>query len=177
MEEMTLALRAEALETRIFTLRGFRVMFSTDLAKLYGVQPKALMQAVSRNAERFPPDFMFKLSVEEAVSLKSQFVTSSWGGARKLPHAFTQEGVAMLSSVLRSPQAVRGNVEIMRAFVRLRMMLSEHRNLVGAGLLGEFDELQIAEASFLEDRARLGSPGPISGGLHNSRNPHFLHVS
>jgi hypothetical protein len=109
------------IESRIHVLRGQRVMLSPDLAELYGVQPKALVQAVKRNAARFPADFMFQLRAAEVRILKSQSVTSSWGGARRArPYAFTEQGVAMLSSVLRSPRAVAVNVEIMRAFVRLR---------------------------------------------------------
>ncbi len=87
------------------------------------------MQAVRRNVERFPDDFMFQVSAEEWENLKSQSVTSSWGGIRKMPYAFTEQGVAMLSSVLRGDRAVQVNIEIMRAFVRLRQVLSEHKDL------------------------------------------------
>jgi phage regulator Rha-like protein len=105
-------------------------MLSTDLAELYGVEPRALVQAVKRNIERFPEDFMFQLNEEEFSDLKSQFVTSSWGGIRRAaPYAFTEQGVAMLSSVLRSKRAVQVNVEIMRTFVRLRRMLASHEDL------------------------------------------------
>jgi phage regulator Rha-like protein len=105
-------------------------MLSTDLAELYGVEPRVLVQAVKRNIERFPEDFMFQLNEEEFSDLKSQFVTSSWGGIRRAaPYAFTEQGVAMLSSVLRSKRAVQVNVEIMRAFVRLRRMLATHEDL------------------------------------------------
>ena len=110
-----------AIEARIHTIRGVRVMLSTDLAVLYGAPPKALVQAVRRNRGRFPKDFLFQLTATEQRNLKSQSVTSSWGGARRArPYAFTEQGVAMLSSVLRSARAVHVNVEIMRAFVRLR---------------------------------------------------------
>jgi hypothetical protein len=108
------------IEERIHVVRGHRVMLSPDLAQLYGVEPRALVQAVVRNRRRFPPDFMFQLSARELGNLKSQIVISSWGGRRARPYAFTEQGVAMLSSVLRSRLAVRVNVEIMRAFVRLR---------------------------------------------------------
>ena len=105
-------------------------MLSGDLAPLYGVAPKALVQAVKRNRERFPRDFMFQLTKAEFTNLKSQFVTSSWGGIRRaLPYAFTEEGVAMLSGVLHSERAVKVNVAIMRAFVRLRRMLATHHEL------------------------------------------------
>jgi hypothetical protein len=96
-------------------LRGQKVMLSTHLALLYGVEAKALVQAVKRNLDRFPSDFMFQLTIQEVNNLKSQFVTSSWGGARRAPpYAFTQEGVAMLSSVLRSPKAIADIIEAIR---------------------------------------------------------------
>jgi hypothetical protein len=121
---------AERIEQGILLLRGEKVMLSPDLARLYGVAPRALVQAVKRNAERFPADFMFQLTQEETDNLKSQFVTSSWGGARRAtPYAFTELGVAMLSSVLRSERAVRVNIEIMRAFARLRRLLATHADL------------------------------------------------
>src|SRR6478736_7317782 len=118
-----------ALATRIYLIRGVRVMLSTDLAELYGVEPKVLTQAVRRNRQRFPRDFMFQLTAREFRNLKSQIVTSSWGGSRKAPYAFTEQGVAMLSSVLRSARAVRVNVAIMRAFVRVREMLLSNADL------------------------------------------------
>jgi hypothetical protein len=104
-------------------------MLSTDLAELYEVEARVLVQAVKRNRERFPEDFMFQLTRAEYANLKSQFVTSSWGGARAAPYAFTEQGVAMLSSVLRSPRAVQVNIAIMRAFVKLREILGSHRDL------------------------------------------------
>ena len=121
---------AARIESRILLLRGHRVMLSSDLAALYGVEPRALVQAVKRNRERFPDDFMFQLSAQEFAHLKSQIVISSWGGARRAsPYAFTEQGVAMLSSVLRSKRAVLVNVEIMRTFVRLRRLLADHAEL------------------------------------------------
>ena len=117
------------IELSILTLRGQRVMLSSDLARIYGVEPRTLMQAVKSNSERFPADFIFQLELEEWQNLKSQFVISSWGGVRTAPYAFTEQGIAMLSSVLRSPQAVQVNIEIMRAFVRLRRILSEHQEI------------------------------------------------
>ena len=119
----------ERIHSAILFFRGQKVMLDADLDALYGVSTKVLLQAVKRNAERFPADFMFRLTAAEAKNLRSQFVTSSWGGRRNLPCAFTQEGVAMLSSVVRSPRAVQINIEIMRAFVRLRDVLATHRNL------------------------------------------------
>jgi len=126
------------IEQAILVIRGHRVMLSTDLAALYDVEPKVLVQTVKRNIERFPDDFMFQLTRDEYRILKSQFVTSSWGGARRaLPYAFTEQGVAMLSSVLRSKRAVQVNVEIMRTFVRLRRILAEN-----AGLARRLDDLE-----------------------------------
>ena len=115
-------------------------MLDRDLAQLYGVPTKAFNQAVRRNRDRFPPDFMFRLSKQEFENLRSQIVTSSlksqfaisssgWGGRRHPPYAFTEQGVAMLSSVLRSKRAIQVNVEIMRAFVRLRRMLASNEEL------------------------------------------------
>jgi hypothetical protein len=118
------------IESKIFIVRGQKVMVSSDLAILYQVQPKALIQAVKRNSSRFPSDFMFQLTRNEARKLKSQFVTSTWGGARRaLPYAFTEQGVAMLSSVLRSERAVQVNIAIMRAFLQLRALLATHEDL------------------------------------------------
>ena len=124
-----------AIESRILVLRGQRVMLDADLAQLYGVKVKALNQAVRRNADRFPDDFMFQLESDEADSLRSQFVTLDAAASRRgrhskyRPYAFTEQGVAMLSSVLKSKQAVRVNVEIIRAFVRLRSLIGENREL------------------------------------------------
>jgi hypothetical protein len=135
-EPMTLA---ERIEGRILLIRGQRVMLSTHLAELYGVEPKVLVQAVKRNASRFPEDFMFQLSREEFNNLKSQIVTSSWGGLRRAtPYAFTEQGVAMLSSVLSSRRAIQVNVAIMRAFVRMRQMLASNAEL--ARRLGELEK-------------------------------------
>ena len=120
----------ERIEQRIYFLRGEKVMLSTDLARLYQVAPRVLVQAVKRNVDRFPIDFMFQLTLEEFQSLKSQIVISSWGGLRRAaPYAFTEQEVAMLSSVLRSKRAVRVNIEVMRAFVRLRQMLATNEGL------------------------------------------------
>lgn len=117
------------IEQSILLLRGEKVILDHVLASMYGVTTGALTQAVRRNPDRFPPDFIYQLSPQEVALLKSQFVISSWGGRRRRPYAFTEQGVAMLSSVLRSPRAVRVNVEIMRAFVRLRRMLVSHADL------------------------------------------------
>ena len=110
----------EKIENRIFQTRGKRVMLDRDLAELYGVATKVLKQAVKRNQKRFPSDFAFRLTRIEVVNLRSQIVTSSWGGTRYPPYVFTEQGVAMLSSVLNSERAIMVNIQIMRAFVNLR---------------------------------------------------------
>lgn len=120
---------AERIERSILLIRGQKVMLDADLAKLYAVETKALNRAVRRNMDRFPMDFMFQLSAEEFHGLRFHFGTSSWGGRRYRPYAFTEQGVAMLSSVLNSPRAIQVNIEIMRAFVRLRAMLASHAEL------------------------------------------------
>ncbi len=119
------------IESRILALREQRVMLDADLAVLYGVQTKVLVQAVKRNLARFPADFMFQLSATEFGSLRSQFVTSNTGrgGRRTAPYAFTEQGVAMLSSVLGSPHAIAINIEIMRTFVRVRALAATHGDL------------------------------------------------
>jgi hypothetical protein len=120
---------AERIERSILLIRGHKVILDRDLALMYGVTTGNLNKAVSRNLDRFPVDFMFSLTRKEFENLKFHFGTSSWGGTRKPPRAFTEQGVAMLSSVLRSLRAVRVNIEIMRAFVRLRKMLATHADL------------------------------------------------
>jgi hypothetical protein len=118
---------AAQIERSILLIRGERVILDADLAALYEVATKVLLQAVKRHIERFPPDFMFQLTKEEFFILRSQSVTSSqWGGRRYPPYAFTEQGVAMLSSVLNSPRAIHVNIEIMRAFIRLRRLLASH---------------------------------------------------
>ena len=120
----------ERIERLILVIRGRKVMLSTHLADLYEVEPRALVQAVKRNIDRFPADFMFQLSKAEFINLKSQFVISNWGGLRRAaPYAFTEQGVAMLSSVLNSKRAVQVNIEIMRTFARLRQLMASHARL------------------------------------------------
>jgi len=136
---MTTSIPGNLIEKRIFVIRGHKVMVDRDLAELYGVATKVLNQAVKRNKKRFPADFMFRLTkgeVEEVVTicdrfgnLRSQNATSSWGGRRYTPYVFTEQGVAMLSSVLNSERAVQVNIAIMRAFVKLREVLSTHKEL------------------------------------------------
>ena len=130
MSEKTSVIPFERIASVIHVIRGQKVMLDRDLAKLYGVPTKALKQAVRRNVKRFPEDFMFILGGKEVVNLRSQIVTSSsWGGERYPLMAFTEQGVAMLSSVLNSQQAIDVNVAIMRAFVRLREFLASQAKL------------------------------------------------
>jgi hypothetical protein len=119
------------IENKIFVIRGQRVMLDADLAFLYGVETKVLNQAMKRNIERFPDDFMFQLTVEETSNLRSQFVTSSLGhgGKRKLPYVFTEHGVAMLSAILKSKQAVEMSIFIVRAFIKMRELLSTQKDV------------------------------------------------
>ncbi|MHB1646972.1 MAG: ORF6N domain-containing protein [bacterium] len=121
---------AELIENKIYLIRGQKVMLSMHLAELYDVEPMILVQAVKRNMERFPEDFMFQLSRNEFDDLKSQIVTSSWGGLRRAtPYAFTEQGIAMLSSVLNSKRAIKVNIQIIRSFVKLREIVSSHKDL------------------------------------------------
>ena len=129
MTEKQALIVAAQIETQILLIRGQKVMLSVHLAALYEVEPRVLIQAVKRNIERFPEDFMFQLNAEEFANLKSQIVISSWGGARTAPYAFTEQGVAMLSTVLNSQQAIEVNIAIMRAFVKIRETISRHRKL------------------------------------------------
>ena len=138
---------AELIERRIHIIRGQRVMLDEDLADLYGVLTKRLNEQVQRNTDRFPEDFTFQLTPQEFADLKSQFATSSLahGGRRKLPWAFTEHGIAMLSSVLNSPTAVRVNIQIIRTFVRMRRLLATPGELVT-------QLQQLAETVQLHDR-------------------------
>lgn len=112
------------IQSKIYEIRGQRVMLDFDLAELYQVETRRLNEAVKRNIKRFPKDFMFQLNVDEWIILKSQFATSRWGGTRKLPYAFTEQGLAMLSGVLNSDIAIQVNINIMRAFVAVRQMIA-----------------------------------------------------
>jgi len=120
----------ETIEKRFLLIRGQKVMIDSDLSELYGVTTKRLNEQVKRNKDRFPNDFMFQLRKEEFNNLKSHFVISSWGGIRRAtPYAFTEQGIAMLSSVLNSQQAIQVNIQIMRTFVKIREYLSTHKVL------------------------------------------------
>jgi hypothetical protein len=134
------------ITSRIYTIRGVKIMLDRDLAELYEVPTKALKQSVKRHIKRFPSDFMFELSYQEFKDLRSQIVTSSWGGTRYKPMAFTEQGVAMLSGVLNSGRAIEVNIQIMRAFVQLRRLVIDH-----AELKREIDELR----DLTEERFRI----------------------
>ena len=111
------------IQSKIYEIRNQKVMLDFDLAQLYEVETKVLNQSVKRNPDRFPEDFMFQLTEEEFNNLRSQFVTSSWGGKRYMPYAFTEQGVSMLSSVLKSKKAVQVNISIMRVFVAVKQLI------------------------------------------------------
>ena len=119
----------EKITSKIYLIRKEKVMLDSDLADLYGVETKVLVQAIKRNIDRFPKDFMFQLTADQYKILRSQFVTSNWGGRRYPPYVFTEQGVAMLSSVLKSKGAVKVNIAIMRAFVELRKFLYSNDKL------------------------------------------------
>ena len=125
---MSNAISVELIATKILLIRGKKVMLDKDLAKLYEVDTSQLTRQVKRNIDRFPEDFMFQLTKQEFQNLMCQIGISSWGGTRKLPYAFTEQGVAMLSGVLHSKRAIRVNIQIMRAFIQLKRMLLTNAN-------------------------------------------------
>ncbi len=129
-EKNSLMIPEEVIMSKIYLFRGRKVMLDMDLAELYGVDTKQLKRAVRRNDKRFPPDFMFELTQDEFKNLRSQFGTSSWGGIRYSPMAFTEQGVAMLSSVLNSDRAILVNIQIIRIFTKMREMLLTHRDIL-----------------------------------------------
>jgi hypothetical protein len=180
---MSKALKAysdEFVMSRIHVIRSQKVMLDRDLAALYDVETKVLKQQVKRNIDSFPEDFMFELTAKEFENLRSQFVTSSHGGARYLPMAFTEHGVLMLSSVLKNPRARAVNIQIMRLFVRMREMLLTHKDLLleleklnntskthGRKIEVIFRYLkqleQRQQQSELLDEIRRGKPRPVVG--------------
>ncbi len=119
----------EIILQKILLMRGQKVMLDRDLAEMYGVEVRVLNQAVKRNVTRFPEDFMFQLAQNEWRDLRSQFATSSWGGARKPPYAFTEQGVAMLSSVLNSETAIQVNIQIIRLFTKMKQLVLDNKDL------------------------------------------------
>jgi phage regulator Rha-like protein len=120
----------ERIISKIFLIRQQKVMLDSDLAEMYGVEARGLNQAVKRNIERFPADFMFQLTQKEFANLKSQIVTSSWGGKRKLPYVFTEQGVSMLSGVLNSPVAIQVHIRIIRIFSKMKEMMLSHKDIL-----------------------------------------------
>lgn len=137
MEQESLIIPDELLISKIYLFRDQKVMLDSELAELYGIETKKLNQAVNRNLDRFPIDFMFQLDQNEFLNLKSQFVTSSskfnkttWGGRRKLPYVFTEHGVLMLSSVLNSKKAVSVNIQLVRIFIKMRELLLTHKDIL-----------------------------------------------
>jgi phage regulator Rha-like protein len=122
-------MQPEVIQKRIYQIRGYNVMIDFDLAELYDVETKRLKESVKRNIDRFPPDFMFELSKKEFENLRSQYATSKRGGTRYMPFAFTEQGVAMLASVLNSTKAIQINIDIMRAFVFLRKLALSHHDI------------------------------------------------
>jgi hypothetical protein len=159
---MSVIVPRERITQTILLLRGHKVILDRDLAAMYGVSTRDLNKAVSRNLDRFPDDFLLQLTRSEFDDLKFQFGTSSWGGTRKLPRAFTEQGVAMLSSVLRSKRAIQVNIAIMRAFVRLREMISTNKAL--ARRLNELEKKYDAQFRVVFDAIRelMAMPEPKS---------------
>lgn len=159
MENLVLLAR---IEQRILFIRGHKVMLDSHLAALYGVETRTLVQAVKRNLARFPLDFMFQLENQDVSSLRSQIVISNMGrgGRRFLPYVFTEQGIAMLSTVLNSDRAIHVNIEIMRAFVRLRQILSTHKDL--ARKLAQLERKYDAQFRVVFDAIRkLMEPSPV----------------
>ncbi len=129
-KELQALVLEQKILNRIYVVRGEKIMLDRDLAEIYGVETKVFNQSVKRNTERFPKDFMFTLSEKEWENLRSQFVTSSWGGTRYRPNAFTEQGVAMLSSILNSKTAIEVNIRIIRVFTKLREYALTHKEIL-----------------------------------------------
>ena len=161
------------IQNLIYEIRGQKVMLDSDLAKLYQVETKVLNQAVKRNLKRFPPDFMFQLDSKEFTDLKSQIVTSSWGGTRKLPYAFTEQGVAMLSGLLHSDIAIEANIAIMRAFVQIREYL-----LATSSLSAELKELSAkGDLLQLQQEENLGAVNDLSEDVRQEIDNLYLAIA
>ncbi len=144
----------EVIEKKIFLIRGQKVMIDRDIAEMYGVETRRLNEQVRRNIKRFPEDFMFQLSKEEFGNLKSQIATSSWGGVRKTPLAFTENGVAMLSGVLTSDRAIEVNIQIMRTFTRLKTLALENNEL--KAIVAEIEKrLNSQESHIVENKKAI----------------------
>lgn len=138
----------ERVIRKIFVIRGQKVILDRDMAELYEVETKVFNQAVKRNLDRFPPDFMFQLTKKEFDNLRSQFVTSSWGGSRYLPYVFTEQGAGMLSSILNSKKAISMNIAIIRAFAEIRKVALHNKNIA--------DKLKLLEDRIGEHDLQLG---------------------
>jgi hypothetical protein len=151
----------ELIERKIYLIRGHKVMLDSDLAELYEVETRTLIQAVKRNINRFPSDFMFQLNYQEIAGLRSQFVTSKTGrgGRRYMPYVFTEQGVAMLSSVLNSDRAIEVNIHIMRAFVKLRELIASHKDL--ARKLNEMEKKYDVQFKVVFDAIRQLMSPPV----------------
>jgi ORF6N domain len=155
----------QAVERRIYMIRGQKVMLDADLAELYQVPTKRVNEQVQRNPGRFPTDFMFRLTAAEARNLRSQIATSRWGGRRNPPFAFTEHGVAMLSAVLASERAVKMSVLIIRAFVRMRELLANHKDLaIRVERIEDIQKRQVSVITILADEIgelkAIPPPGP-----------------
>jgi hypothetical protein len=183
-KKQPIVVSTDQIESQIYIVRGQRVMLDSDLAKLYGVPTKVFNQAVKRNSKRFPDDFSFVLTLQEFTNLRSQFVTSSLGhgGRRYLPRAFTEHGVAMLSSVLNSRIAIEVNIEIIRAFVRLRRLLATPGELAAQlQKLAETVQLHDEQIKVITDVLRKlmqPPPQPPKGriGFHTPRTANFRRI-
>jgi hypothetical protein len=160
MEQVHALVPTEVVEGVIIVVRGEKVILDRNIARLYEVETKTLVRAVKRNLDRFPGDFMFQLTAEETANLRYQIGTSSWGGSRYRPYAFTEQGVAMLSGVLRSERAVQVNVEIMRTFIRLRRMAASREDL--ARKLAALEEKYDDQFSIVFDALRELMTAPDS---------------
>ncbi|MDR0412389.1 MAG: ORF6N domain-containing protein [Dysgonamonadaceae bacterium] len=164
-----------AIQNKIYEIRGYKVMLDFDLAEMYQVETKVLNQAVKRNIERFPFDFMFQLTNKELADLRSQFVTSSWGGTRYLPYAFSEHGVTMLSSVLKSKKAIDTNISIVRAFVALRQYAlgyAELKQQLDNFMLEtnlQFNEIYQAFTELAEQKRKADKPRNPIGYQHIER--------
>ncbi len=143
----TLAPKEEFIADKIYKIRGQKVLLDFDLASLYGVETKVLKRQVRRNSERLPDDFMFELTKDEFENLRSQYVTSSWGGSRYIPMVFTEQGVAMLSGILRSSTAVQVNIQIMRVFVKMRNLITRYEELL--------EKVEALEANALDQNEHI----------------------
>jgi hypothetical protein len=166
----------QIIQQKIFEIRGFRVMTDFHLAELYQIETGALKRAVRRNIERFPADFMFELTNAEFENLRCQIGISNWGGTRYLPFVFTREGIAMLSSVLRSTTAIKVNIAIMRAFVAMRQMIIGYEELrqrieqLEISTDTQFSEIYQALTELLSKKEEENKPRRPIGFLSNSQN-------